>query len=486
MMKNNGVIAAAQILWQSLALFVVYRIGAQAAGLGVLGAWSTAVAVAGLITLADVGLTDVLVREVARANGRADWGRAKGLCRAVLKLVPLTVGLLGVVATPAIAYLLEELTPALPSTATLGLAAGAVAFVWLTVLGTGAAGVLEAFGRYDLKALAAFVSSTASIPVAYIVAGRAPELALVAAMLTAGSLNLLSLLLAGYAVVGRLPGEAQAPTRAERNEMLRLGFNARVGALANYGFDPVVRFLLLRFGGPEPAGLYEIAYRLVIQLRAVWVASTQVIVPRLTTENARGGGNASAAIAALTASSVRLAGPMLWGVLMILPLLSVALLQAVEPELLWYGLALTLGWLVNAIAVPAYFGNFVEGALGTNRTSHLAMLVAVVVLGVPGGMLFGGPGVVVATAAAVGLGSAFILASRRRDLAAMAIGATRADLVVNLVGLACVTGAYALVLASVPAAQQLYGFLALAAVHFAASTPFILRRVREHLRRVAG
>lgn len=485
-MKNNGVIAAAQVIWQSLALLIVYRIAAQTAGVGTLGAWSTAVAIAGLITVADIGLTEIVVREVAHANGLADWPRVKGLCRSVLRFVPLAMGLAAISAVPVIAYLLHALTPSFSETTAVTLAAGALASVWLTVLGAGAAGVLEAFGRYDLKAIAAFASGAISIPTAYIAADLAPDLTIVIALVTGGAVNLLLLLGAGYYLLRRLPGKPRAPTAAERTSMLRLGFNARFGSLANLGFDPVVRFLLLRFGGAEAAGLYEIAYRLVIQLRSVLVASTQVIVPRLTSERARGAAGGMAAIAKLTASLLRLAGPALWGILVVLPLLSAAMIESVDVELMNYGLALTLAWLVNAVAVPAYYGNFVDGALRVNRTSHAIMLIAAAVLGAPAGVYFGALGVVIATSLAIALGSAFILASRRRDLAAMAIAVTRSDYAVNLIGLVGATSVFLAAVAALPVEQQVYAALAAAVVYFATATRFVARLVREHLRQVAG
>lgn len=485
-MRNNGVIAAAQVIWQSLALLIVYRIGAQAAGVGTLGAWSTAVALAGLIILADLGVTDVLVREVAHASGLKDWPRVKGLCSGAARFVPLAVGAAGVLAAPLIAHVLQELTPSLGDTAAVALAAGAAATVWLTVLGVGAAGVLEAFGRYDLKAAAAFSSGVASIAAAYLAAPIVPDLALVVALATGAAANVLLSLVAALYLLRGLPGEPRPPTKPERMALLRLAWNARVGSLASLGLDPVVRFLLLKFGGAEAAGLYEIAYRLVFQLRAVLVASTQVIVPRLTHQRARGGASSTTAVTELTASLLRLAGPTLWAILMALPLLSAALLGRVDGMLLIYGLTLTLAWLANAVAVPAYFGNFVDGALRTNRRSHLVMLVAAAALGTSAGILFSGLGVVVGTSLAIVLGTAVILVSRRHEIAAIRLDVTRADYAVNAIGLFGAAAAYLAAAAAVPLERQIYAALLAAALYAAISTRFVARLVREHLRQVAG
>jgi O-antigen/teichoic acid export membrane protein len=484
-MKNNGVIAAAQVIWFSLALFIVYRISAQVDGVATLGAWSTAVALAGLITIADLGLPDVMVREVAHARGSRDWPRVKGLFWGAGRSIALAAGIACLLAVPVLALTLRTLIPSLGDTG-VTLAAGAVATMWLRVVSTGAAGILEAFGRYDLKAVAAFVSGAVAIVSAYIAASIVPGLTLVVAVVAEAGVNTLVTLAATLYVLKGLPGAPRPATRAERNAMLRIGLNARIGGLAGLGFDPVVRFLLLRFGGAHAAGLYEIAYRLVIQLRAVLVASTQVMVPRLTHERASGAPALSPAVAQITASLLRLSGPALWGILIVLPLLSAAMLGHVEGMLLIYGLALTLAWLVNAISVPAYFGNFVDGDLRTNRTSHVVMLLAAAALGAPAGLIFNGLGVVISTSLAIVLGSAVLLVSRRRDLATMSIGVTNSDFVVNIVGLLGAAAANLVSTSSLGVEQRVMAALLAAAVYAAVSTRFITGIVREHLRQVAS
>jgi hypothetical protein len=284
----------------------------------------------------------------------------------------------------------------------------------------------------------------------------------------------------------RLPGAPRPPTPSERTAMLRLAWNARVGSLATLGLDPVVRFLLLRFGGAEAAGLYEIAYRVVFQVRGVLVASTQVIVPRIVHDRARGSAATTATVTELTASVLRLAGPTLWAILISLPLLSAAMLHRVDTMLLTYGLALTLAWLINAVAVPAYFGNFVDGALRINRTSHLVMLVAAATLGTSAGILFSGLGVVIGTSLAITLGSAVVLLSRWHDIATIPLDFTRADYAVNAVGMLGSVAVYFAAGAALPPDRQVYGAVLAAAIYAAISARFVAQLVRDHLRRVAG
>jgi O-antigen/teichoic acid export membrane protein len=485
-MRNNGVIAAAQIVWQSLAMFAVYRIAAHGANSAILGLWSTGVAVMSLVTFADAGLTDIMVRQVSKAVAAAEWRRLKGLCGAVLLLVAVSVGLAALLAILPVANLLHALTPTLPKASAVMLAGGAAALVWLTTLVTGTSGVLEAFGRYDLKALAAFIGSSVAIVVAWGVSRVMPQAALVIGLVGAAIVNMAALLIALLVLFRRFPGSAVAPRFSELKDMVRIGVPARVAGLANLGLDPVIRFLILRFGGTAASVFYELASRLVVQLRGVLVAVTQVMVPRLVQARTRGEYDEALAISALTQSSIRIASPALWLTLLLLPLLSAAVLGKVEPELLAYGLMLAVAWLINVVTVPAYYGNFIEGKLHRNRFAHLVILLAVPLLGFPGGLLWGGLGVVAGAALAICGGSMVNVLSRGRGLADMHFVFNTADAWIAALGLLVSTGVYAVALAAIPtrvqvviSATALIAYLALVGIP-------LTRLAREHVKQLSG
>jgi hypothetical protein len=69
---RSGWLAVIQVAWTTAALFIVYRIITHRFGLSVIGLWSGAVALGSLVSLADGGLSDIMVRQVAEAVGRAD------------------------------------------------------------------------------------------------------------------------------------------------------------------------------------------------------------------------------------------------------------------------------------------------------------------------------------------------------------------------------------------------------------------------------
>jgi O-antigen/teichoic acid export membrane protein len=485
-MRNSGVIAAAQIVWQTVAMFAVYRIAAHAASPAILGLWSTGVAVMSLVTFADAGLTDIMVRQVSTAVAASEWRRLKGLCAAVLLLVAVSVGVAALLAILPVAGLLHTLTPTLPKASARLLAGGGAVLVWLTILVAGACGVLEAFGRYDLKALAAFIGSSVGIVAAWGASRVIPQGAIAIGLVAAAIVNLATLLITLLLLLRRLPGRAIAPRISELRDMVRIGVPARVAGLANLGLDPAIRFLILRFGGTQGSVFYELASRLVVQLRGVLVAVTQVMVPRLVQARSRGEYDENLVISALTQSSIRIASPALWLTLLLLPLLSAAVLGKVESELLAYGLMLAIAWLINIVTVPAYYANFIEGKLHRNRLSHLVMLLAVPLLGFPGGLMAGGLGVVAGAALAICGGSIVNVLGRGRGLADMRFVCDRYDSWIAVLGVLVTSSVYAVALTGVPTRVQVAMSVTALVAYVALVAIPVIRLSRQHLSQLTG
>lgn len=484
-MRNNSVIAAVQVVWQTFALLIVYRLATQAAGIEILGIWSASVAVMALIALADAGLTEIMVREVARSLAVEDWPRVKGAYRSILWLVSGAVLLAAFVAVPAMMWLLRALASPLSDADIAVLSGGAAAAVCLTIVATGAAGVLEASGRYDLKGFAAVISSSAAVAITWVATFTLPRAAIVVGLVSAAAINLGFVMAAAGYLLRRLPGRAKSPGRRELLAMVRMGVQARIGGLASLGFDPVMRFMMLRFGGAEAAGLYEVSYRLVFQLRGVLVAATQVIVPRFTRARSQGNYDGDLIVSELTQSSIRVAICSGWLAVLLLPLVSTIMLGVIRLEVLIYGLALTLAWLANFIAVPAYFANFIEGNLRSNRRSHVLMLIIAPLAGVPGGYLLGGEGVVAAGAAAICGGALSIILSRGRVPGNAPVVLTPADRLMLITGLLSAGTVYGYALAGASGPDLLRVSVASLACYVVAVAMPAKRLVQDHLRRLS-
>jgi O-antigen/teichoic acid export membrane protein len=449
-LARTGGIAAAQVIVTTAVLMVVYRLVTHAFGLAALGLWGSAAALASLVVIADGGLADLMVRQIAEAAGRLEWARARGLHRALTlsSIAGLAAGALAVV--PLVREVLGAAVPAARGAALDGLVTGATLVGCLSPIATAQLGVLEALGRYDLKLWIAAASGGAMMLVAAIASPAAGTVG-VAGVFVAG--GLVNAALGAWLAERLLRSRAREVERvrgAEVVALLRLALPVRLAGLLTLGLEPVTRLALVRFGGAEVAALYELAYRVIFQLRGVVVAGLQTLVPYL----ARRGHAPSQAAARIVGHSALcatvLSVPLLSLALAGLPALAFVIVGRPVPHVGIYGALLALGWLVNIVTVPFYFANLAAGRVHRNWVAQAVLCGLNVVFAPLGGWLGADVGVVAGTSAAIALGSLVVLAGwpgAAADLAGRLSATDRYLLLGSAAVAAVVTAAAALGLA---------------------------------------
>jgi O-antigen/teichoic acid export membrane protein len=182
------------------------------------------------------------------------------------------------------------------------------------------------------------------------------------------------------------------------------------------GLEPVTRAALTRLAGVETVALYEIAYRVVFQLRSAIVAGLQPLVPhlaRLDLTTAAGKHSETVLRAAICGMAVAI--PTMSLGLIALPAVTMGVLGRAESEVELFGVLLSSAWLVNIAAAPAYFANLAEGRVHRNWVSQALMCLLNVALAPVAGYLWGAVGVVAATSFAVCGGSMAALLSRHEE-----------------------------------------------------------------------
>ncbi len=412
---RSGWLAVIQVVWTTAALFIVYRMVTHRFGLGVIGLWSGALALSSLVGIADCGLSDIMVRQVAEALGRSDGARARGLHRSLSAWSLLGPIVVCIIAAPAIHSFLLPATPAVLKSALDALILGALVVACLNIVTAAQFGVLEALGRYDLKLVAAISAGITMVAVALAthVSGSA---SLVALVFVAGS--------ACNAGIGAVMGSRLLRARAPRAEhisrsefwrLLRIGAPVRLASMLTLGLEPVTRAALTRLAGVDTVALYEIAYRVIFQLRSAIVAGLQPLVPHLSRLGIADARRNSETVLRAASCGVAIAIPALSLALIGLPALALAVLGRTEPEVILFGVMLSGAWLVNIAAAPAYFANLAQGRVHRNWASQGVMCLLNIVLAPVAGRIWGATGVVAATSVAVFGGSVAALLSRRDE-----------------------------------------------------------------------
>jgi O-antigen/teichoic acid export membrane protein len=190
---------------------------------------------------------------------------------------------------------------------------------------------------------------------------------------------------------------------------------------------------------------FEFAQRMVIQLRALLATAHEALVPAISDLYVREPDR----MRAVYVKSFRLLLFVLLPTLPLLiagtPLVSRLWIGSLDPYFVLFADLLFAGWFLNMLANPAYFANVGTGDLRWNVLGHVVIGVVSGSLGLLLGWRLGAPGVVVAAAAGLLVGSYLIAhAYQRRH------GIRAADLVDGStwrLAAACAVGTLILVLA---------------------------------------
>jgi O-antigen/teichoic acid export membrane protein len=403
-LARNGVLSALQIVAATAGLFLVYRDVSVLLGLAALGAWSICLSLATPVAFCDAGASDAVVRQVASRMATGDKSASLHVLRTALTIC--TIGGLGVAAILAFpVWLFAMHFTSVPHVQLPGLLSGAFAVVFLNMLGLACTGTLEGLERYDLKFAVTLVSVAVLVISSQLLIPRFALYGLVLAFVLQAATNFaLSFGLATRALnVGS--GPVSPPSIATAKELVGIGFPVKAFGFVYLVIEPLTRLLIGHFGTLHLVGVYEVASRIVVQVRLIIVSATQAALPRMM-KAASSGVNASRAVHAFTVRANAWACVTGFSLLALsLPWLLRAVTGRNDHETIVFALVLLVGWLTNALCAPFFFRNV--ATMKVRRIWVTTWIIAGVNLtgGLVLGALFGAAGVVIALTLGVAMGS---------------------------------------------------------------------------------
>jgi O-antigen/teichoic acid export membrane protein len=413
-LMSNAAANALQAAFSIVLTFVLYRIVIATLGIDQLGVWSVLLAAASISRLSDLGLGTGITRFVARDLSLEQPLRAAAVAETGLVTMSLAVGAVLVMLYASGPFLLGLVFDPPYLASAIDILPYALLSAWLSVVGMAAVSGLEGCQRFKFKAVILTFSQAAMVLLAIWLVPRLGLRGLAYAQVVQG-LVLMALAWAGLRrdmpALPLLPWRGKWPVL---REMLGYGLKVQASSLTMMLFDPLTKLLLARFGGPQAAGYFEVANQVIVKVRSVIVSANQVIVPQIAAVSAHDANSVRSVYAWSLRFTIFFALPAYALLLASVHLISALVFEATSPEFsLFFGLAIA-GWAANTVAVPAYAVNLGTGAVDQNLRQHLLMGVLNLTLGLGLGLLFSAPGVALAYAASLALGSAYLVSAFQR------------------------------------------------------------------------
>ncbi len=405
-LRRNGIAGATQAFLSGIVLFLVYRFVVQIVGVGDLGVWALVAGAATSSGIGNLGLGAASVKFSARWLASRNYPQADQAIVTAFYAAGVSVGLLALLGSVALPPILNVIIsePA-DYQLSLELLPWALGAFWIHAVAGILAGGLDGWNRIDLRALVITlglvvfgVSAGALLP-AYGILG------LVVAQIAQG----LVLVVGAWLLLWRLsPTLTVVPVAfswASLREMLGYGVQFQVISLAQVMTEPLTKALLTAFGGTEMTGIFEMANKLVFQIRALVSSGYQALFPYIANLTETDPGS----ISVLYGKSLRvvtfLVIFLLPATIIVLPVVSLLWFGRVDSLFVLFGGTIALAWYGNLLTTPSYFTNAGTGALRWNVMGHLIVSVLILVLGWSLGQMMDGYGVVLAFSIALIAGS---------------------------------------------------------------------------------
>jgi O-antigen/teichoic acid export membrane protein len=398
----------AQVVVIGGVLFILYRFLINTIGIERLGIWSVVLAATSLANIANLGLSASVVKFVAKYLARNREELVVGVIQTSAISIAVIVGLALLISYPFADWLLSLVVPVTKvEEAVSVLPYALLSFLIMATASVFQAG-LDGYQRIDIRSILIMTVSLIYLILCFLLVpsyglmGLAYSQVVQTCMVLIGSWLLLKRHLRLLPII---------PYQWNYNlfkEMIVYGFNFQVILISQMLCDPVTKALLTKFGGLSMTGFYEMASRMVIQLRALPVAANQVVVPAIADLQEKN----KEIIQKIYRDSYRLllyiVLPIFSAIIAFAPIISQIWIGYYENTFVLFSTLLAVGWFINTLNGPSYFANLGTGELRWNIIGHVTIALLNFGLGFLLGYYYQGIGVVIAWIIALIMGSVII------------------------------------------------------------------------------
>ena len=407
---QNAIVAAAQAVVTGATLFFLYRYLILKLGAADLGVWALVLATTSAASLANLGIAASTTKFVSQYQARDQPDTTNSIIQTAALSVAVILGAILPLVYPVVDDLLgffitetQELEDAL-----VILPYAFVSF-WLNSVAGVFQACIDGFQRVDLRG---YLLMALSIIYLLLVFWLVPISGLVG-LAQAQVIQAALLVIMSWVILKRLmPALPLVPLRwtySTFREILGYSLNFQVIAMTNLLMVPVTKALMARFGGVSVVAYFEMAYRMVFQLRALIAAGHQAIVPTIADIQEKDPTRLRSIYRHSFALILFLVLAGLPFGMMITPFVSWLWIGSYNAWFILFSNLLFTGWFLNLLANPAYFANLGTGDLRWNVIGHIVIGVLNVALGILLGQQLGGIGITLGFVIALLTGSSIIM-----------------------------------------------------------------------------
>ncbi len=389
----NAISTIGQVIISGLTYFFLYGIWIRELGAKQLGVWSIVWTTTYFAAMANSGVPVGIVKFIAEAHIQEDMAKARSIITMSIGITALLNLLICIVLYFNAPWIFHFLISSSESAVALQIFPYALIAFWLLNISNVFMFTLDGFQANYLRSILNITASFTLLISSYFFLHRGLWGIAIAHIIYTLYILLGSIGLLIYYLKTPLILNLQADKRLF-SDFVTYSLKSQVGSITTLLYDPITKFFLAKYGSLDAVGFYEMANRLVTQIRSIIVTANQVMVPKIVETSLNATSNFQRLYAMMFKILAIISTPLMFFFFFFAPFISLVWIGKIEPFFVLSIYTLIVGWYINTLSVPAYISNMGIGQLRQNIIQHISTAGFNIVFGVIGGYFLAGYGVV--------------------------------------------------------------------------------------------
>lgn len=407
----NVITSGGQVALVGLIYYFLYKFLLDELGVKRLGVWSVVMSASSLANLADLGIATSMVRFVALYDHQKNMKRIPHLIFTGVMLNLIIFIPICLIIWPSAYFILENII----EKDYIDLAHELLPFSLICVLLNSLAGVygslLDGFRKNYLRNFIFTLSSVIFFLLSFWSVKKYGLIGVVWSQVIQSLVSLILCILVSVKLFKFNPLKWRWNSYIFK-EIFSYGIKFQITSITGILNEPVTKMLLAKFGGLAFTGYYEMANKLIMQIRGVIVSANQSLIPLLVKESVESKNKTYFSVLSISFAAVL--------VVALISLSSINIISVFISEI-WIGkhetvfinilLFLSICMFINLLSAPTYFSLISTSKLNPVIQSQLLMAIINITLGLILGNIFKGYGIVFVWMIVVIVGSLYLLNS---------------------------------------------------------------------------
>lgn len=406
--KKNVFFAAAQIIISGLMLFVLYKYLLNVLGIELIGVWSIVMAFSAFLRTGDFGFAGSIVKFISTSIAQNNLEKVESIVKTSFTSVSVILGLLLLIFFPIIYYILPHFIDNKYISLAIELLPYSIVSVWLAVLGTLIIFVFDGLNRVDIRSTFLVTFNILLVVLTILFVKFYGFIGLGYAQVAQA---LLQLVIGWFLVRKNLKINSLLPLSWDKKlfqEMFSYSVNLQLSSLMAMMLVPISKLLLGHFASMSSVGYFEMANRLVMQIRNVVVNANQALVPMLSKSHTNDEDLTKGYVRTLKILFlISIVGYSF--VAFLTSSISILWIGSYEKDFVYFTYILLFSLGVNTLAGAAYFTNMATGDVKFNTQSQILIATLNILFGVVLGHYFTDNGVVISYGLSIIVGSLWLI-----------------------------------------------------------------------------